>query len=215
MNKITILIFLFSSIIFSQKNYNKLSFEPCIVYSKPLSNISSDGSGNFSSFPKYSLAVRYMFNQKIGLRGVANYDSFEENGKGSKHYRFNLELYYNIGDWFELNRATNYNTALYSHFGVGGTYVNSKIEGVEIGYIPGWERQINLTMGLSPRFRISDVISIVTDFTYIMAIKQHFYYSGEPIINSGSSGLTGGHITFALGLSISLDNNYDDHADFN
>ena len=204
MNKAAVLIFFFTSIIFSQKNYNKLSFEPCILYSKPLSNVSSDGLGNFTSFPKYSLALRYMFNEKIGLRGVTNIETFEENGKGSKHYRFNLELYYNIGNWFELKRISNYSIALYSHFGTGGTYVNSKIKGVEIGYIPGWEKQINLTMGLSPRFRLSDVISILTDCTYIIALKQHFYYSGEPILNSGTSGLKGTQINFALGISISL-----------
>lgn len=215
MNKAAVLFFFFNSIIFSQKNYNKLSFEPSIVYSKPLSNVSPDGLRNFISFPKYSLAIRYMLNQKIGLRGVTNLESFEENGKGSNHYRFNLELYYNIGNWFELNRISNYSFALYSHFGIGGAYVNSKINGVKIGYIPGWEKQINLTLGLSPRFRLTDVISILTDCTYIIAMKQHFYYSGEPILNSGSSGLTGAQISFALGVSISIDNNYYNHVDFN
>lgn len=83
-----------------------------------------------------------------------------------------------------------------------------------VGYIPGWERQLDLSFGLSPRFRINDVMSVFTDLTYIMALKQHFNYSGEPIVNGASSGVNGSQFTFNLGLSFSI-GNYENHADFN
>ena len=54
---------------------------------------------------------------------------------------------------------------------------------------------------------------LYTDFSYIMAMKQHYNYSGEPIINAGSSGKSGSHLTLNIGLSFSI-GDYDDHADF-
>jgi hypothetical protein len=179
-----------------------------------MSNISSSGDGMFLASPNWNVGIRYMFSSNFGLKGSYNYDSFEEKGIGSKHNRFNLDAYYNIGNWFDLNYVSNSSVALYSHLGAGSTYVNSKVKGLTIGYNPGWERQLDLSLGLSPRFRINDVISVFTDLTYIMALKQHFNYSGEPIVNGASSGVNGSQFTFNLGLSFSI-GDYDDHADFN
>ncbi len=206
--------FLSGSGAFSQSNFNKLSFELASGFSKPLSNISSAAESTFMAAPNWNMGLRYMFNSNFGLKGSFNYDSFEENGIGSKHNRFNLDAYYNIGNWFDLNYSSNSSVALYSHLGAGATYINSKVKGLRVGYIPGWERQINFNIGVSPRFRMNDVMSLYTDLSYIMAMKQHFNYSGEPIISAGSSGTSGSHFTFNIGLSFSI-GDYDDHADFN
>jgi hypothetical protein len=199
---------------FSQSNFNKLSFELGSGFSKPFSNISSDVESTFMAAPNWNMGIRYMFNSNFGLKGSFNYDSFEEKGIGSKHNRFNLDAYYNIGNWFDLNYVSNSSVALYSHLGAGATYINSKVKGLSIGYIPGWERQINFNIGVSPRFRMNDIMSLYTDLNYIIAMKQHYNYSGEPIINAGSSGTSGSHFTFNIGLSFSI-GDYDDHADFN
>lgn len=199
---------------FSQSNFNKLSFELASGFSKPLSNIATAAESTFMAVPNWNMGLRYMFNSNFGLKGSFNYDSFEEKGIGSKHNRFNLDAYYNIGNWFDLNYVSNSSVALYSHLGAGATYINSKVKGLRVGYIPGWERQINFNIGVSPRFRMNDVMSLYTDLSYIMAMKQHFNYSGEPIINAGSSGTSGSHFTFNIGLSFSI-GDYDDHADFN
>ena len=199
---------------FSQSNFNKLSFELGSGFSKPFSNISSDVESTFMAAPNWNMGIRYMFNSNFGLKGSFNYDSFEEKGIGSKHNRFNLDAYYNIGNWFDLNYVSNSSVALYSHIGAGATYINSKVKGLRVGYIPGWERQINFNIGFSPRFRMNDIMSLYTDLSYIMAMKQHYNYSGEPIINAGSSGTSGSHFTFNIGLSFSI-GDYDDHAAFN
>jgi hypothetical protein len=210
---IFLLVFIAAGV-FSQKNYNKLSFELASGFSKPLSNISTTGEGTYITSPNWNIGLRYMFNSNLGLKGSFNFDEFKENGIGTKHHRFNLDGYYNIGNWFDLNYVSKGSVALYSHFGIGATYVNSTIKGLSVGYIPGWERQLDTSLGLSPRFRLSDAISVFTDINYIMALKQHFNYSGEPIINAGSSGVNGAHFTVCIGFSIVLDNKYDDHVDF-
>ena len=198
---------------FSQSNFNKLSFELASGFSKPLSNISSAVESTFMAAPNWNMGLRYMFNSNFGLKGSFNYDSFEEKGIGSKHNRFNLDAYYNIGNWFDLNYVSNSSVALYSHLGAGATYINSKVKGLTVGYIPGWERQINFNIGVSPRFRMNDIMSLYTDLSYIMAMKQHYNYSGEPILNVGNSGTSGSHFSFNIGLSFSI-GDYDDHADF-
>jgi OOP family OmpA-OmpF porin len=214
MNKL-FFIFLFCSInLFSQNfGYDKVSIETGLGYSIPINNKSSDGSGQFASFSNINIGVRYMFNQKWGIKSDFSYDSFNYKDKGSNHYRVNLAAYYNVGDFFDLNYISNQSVALYSHFGGGITYNNSHIKEVQIGYIPGWEKQINVTFGLSPRFRINDHISILTDWTNIIAMRQHFYYSGEEIVSGGKIGKIGFHMTFNLGISFSIGDN-DDHADF-
>jgi OOP family OmpA-OmpF porin len=214
MRKNILLLLLISSSVFSQNDYNKLSFEFASGFSKPMTNVSNTGGDTFMSAPNWNLGLRYMFTPNFGLKGSFNYDSFEEKGIGSKHNRFNLDAYYNIGNWFNLNYVSNSSVALYSHLGAGATYVNSKVKGLSIGYIPGWERQINFNIGVSPRFRMNDIMSLYTDLNYIMALKQHYNYSGEPIVNAGSAGIMGSHFTFSLGLSFSK-GNQDDHVDFN
>jgi len=46
-----------------------------------------------------------------------------------------------------------------------------------------------------------------------MAMKQHFYYSGEPILSAGSYGINGSHMTVSFGISFSI-GDYDEHIDF-
>ena len=214
MNKL-LYIFLFYSInLFSQNSgYDKVSIETSLGYSIPIINKSSDGSGQFDSFSNINIGVRYMFNKKWGIKSDFSYDSFSDKDKGSNHYRLNLEAYYNVGDFFDLNNISNQSVSLYSHFGGGITYNNSYIEEVQIGYKPGWEKQINVTFGLSPRFRINEYISILTDWSNIIAFRQHLYYSGEEILSAGGIGKIGLHMTFNLGISFSIGDN-DDHAAF-
>ena len=214
MNKFLFLpLFFFSLNIFSQNfDYDKVSIESSFGYSIPMINKSSDGSGQFASLSHINLGIRYMFNHKWGIKSDFSYDTFKDGDKGSNHYRLNLEAYYNVGDIFDLNNISNQSIALYSHLGGGITYNNTHINEVQIGYIPGWERQINVTFGLSPRFRINDYISLLSDWTNIIAMRQHLYYSGESI-STGRNGKIGYHMTFSLGISISI-GDFDDHADF-
>lgn len=215
MNKFLFLsLFLFSINIFSQNfGYDKISIETSMGYSVPMINKSSSGRGQFDSFSHINIGIRYMFNQKWGAKSDFSYDSFKDGNKGSNHYRLNLEAYYNVGDIFDLNNISNQSIALYSHLGGGITYNNSHIKEIQIGYIPGWERQFNVTFGLSPRFRINDYISLLSDWNNIISMRQHFYYSGQPIFSAIKNGKTGFHMTFSLGISISI-GDFDDHADF-
>jgi len=213
MKKYFFLLLMISFSGFSQKPYNKLSFEFGSGYSKPLSNISNSGAGSFTS-TNWNMGLRYMYNLNYGVKGAFNYDSFEENGFGTIHFRFNLDSYQNIGNVIDLSTISNRSVALYSHVGLGATFVKSRLRDLTVGYIPGWERQVDISLGLTPRFRLNDVFSFYADFTYIMAMKQHFNYSGEPILNAGITGINGAHTIFGIGLSIVIDNSNDDHADF-
>jgi len=154
MIKVTMFLFsiFFSTTIFSQNinlPCNKVSIETSLGYSTPMSNKSFSGGGSYASSPHLNFGIRYTFNKMWGIKGAFNYDSFKEGTKGSTHHRFNLESYYNIGELIDLSFMSNYSVALYSHLGGGVTYNHTRIKEVTIGFAPGWERQIDLTFGIS------------------------------------------------------------------
>ena len=208
---ITFFFLILSLSVFSQiyKPFNKVSLETAFGHSTPLNNKSLNGNGNFASFPHVDMGVRYMFTKIWGAKVSFNYDAFKEGNKGTFQYRFNIEAYYNLGELLLLNN----DFALYTHLGSGVAYNKSMINDVTIGIEKGLERQVDFTYGFSPRFKLNDRISILADATYILVLKQHFNYSGEPIFPFKNSGDTASHFTFALGVSISI-GDYEDHADF-
>ena len=210
MNKFifTYLLLILTVSLFSQpkKPYNKFSIETTFGYSAPLRNKSLNDNGHFASFPHIDFGLRYMFNKNWGAKAAINYDAFKEGDKGTFQYRLNIEAYYNLGKLINLK---NQKVALYSHLGSGLAYNKSMINDVTIGIEKGLERQIDLTYGFSPRFKLNDRISLLADATYILVLKQHFYYSGEPNLSAGNSGGTASHLTFGLGISISIGNNDD------
>lgn len=152
-----------------------------------------------------------MINEEFGLKVGYNYDAFEDGKMGSTQYRMSLEGYYNLGNLFDLSTISDQSVVLFSHVGIGGSFNTSKLDAINK---PETERQINLTFGLSPRFRLTDAMSLFTDLTYVTGFKQHVYYSGEAVPNATNAGVIGSHLTFSLGLAIEVGSS-DNSNDFN
>ncbi|MFY8187623.1 MAG: hypothetical protein ACOVLC_06660 [Flavobacterium sp.] len=196
---------------FNSKPYNQFSIESGVGYSMPMSGISVNDEGSLGSLGHFNVGLRYMFNQDFGTKLTLQYDAFREGDFGSNHLRFNIEGYYNVGNLFDLTFRTYETVALYIHGGVGLGLVSSVNDENSIGYPgSGNERQGQAIIGLSPRFRISEKISIFTDFSYYAIFKQHIYYNGQKFTpdtpTDFESGQGASHMTFSFGLVYNLGN---------
>lgn len=183
------------------KPYNQFSIETGLGYSMPMTGISNSGEGSFSSFSHLELGGRYMFNQNFGAKLNLMYDSFREGDEGTNHTRFMASGFYNVGNLFDLTFKTYESVALFLHAGVGVGFVSSEGFGLS-----GTEKQPTYSFGISPRFRVTEKISILTDISYFGIMKQHFRYSGERIEPFTKEGEGASHVTISFGVVINLGN---------
>lgn len=181
------------------KPYNQFSIETGLGYSMPMSGISNSGEGSFSSFSHLQLGGRYMFNQNFGAKLTAMYDSFREGGDGSDHTRVIASAYYNVGNLFNLTFNTYEAVALFLHAGVGAGTVSSTL-------LDGNEKQGVFAFGLSPRFRVTEKIAIMTDISYFHIVQQHIRYSGERIVPFTKEGQNASNLTISFGIVFNLGN---------
>ncbi|MEI2422643.1 hypothetical protein V6O07_20365, partial [Arthrospira platensis SPKY2] len=72
--------------------------------------------------------------------------------------------------------------------------------------IKGTDRQPTYAFGISPRFRITEKISIMTDVSYYGIVKQHMYYNGQRIEPFTTEGQNASHIAITVGLVFNLGN---------
>lgn len=202
---ISALIGLFALSAYSQiettKRYNLLSIEGTLGYGIPMSNVSVSGDGSFHSIPSVNLGARYMFNQDWGTRFAFNNNNFRENSIGSSQFRLELEAYYNFGNLFDLTLKSSERVALFLHAGVGVGITSSNNPTFEYDEN---ERHGAIILGISPRFRLNDKVSLITDFNYNIIQKQHILYSGESIDPFSTSGVSTSHFTMSVGLCFNL-----------
>ena len=166
------------------QDYNKWSIDA----SGGVSILSSSGfsEGYFASVPNVwttNGGIRYMFNNKFGLRLGGGFDQLQHAGNSPKF-------------------ATR-NFGLLAHFGVGYGYMTSKsFKGVDnLGII---------TFGMTPQFRLSDRITLLLSGTFNWYLTQHYTFNGEsltrdpnvtPMRNVNFQGL---NFTATAGLQIAL-----------
>lgn len=195
---------------FNSKPYNQFSIESGLGYSMPMSGVSVDDEGSLGSLGHFNAGLRYMFNQDFGTKFTLQYDAFRDGDAGSNHFRFNLEAYYNVGNLFDLTFKTYETVALYMHAGVGIGIVSSVVDGDSVIIPNESERQGQAIIGISPRFRISEKISLFTDFSYFAVFKQHIYYNGLSFQPESAADFEAGqgasHMTFSIGLVFNLGN---------
>lgn len=183
------------------KPYNQFSIETGLGYSMPMTGKSLDGSGSFSSFSNIELGTRYMFNQNFGAKFNMLFNSFRESGEGVNHTRFMVSGFYNVGNLFDLTFKTYESVALFLHAGVGMGFVKSTDSNLS-----GTDRQPTYALGISPRFRITEKLSVMTDISYYGIMKQHMYYSGQRIEPFTVEGQNASHIAITVGLVFNLGN---------
>ncbi len=169
--------------------------------------------GHFTTTPSpwnADLGVRYMFNNKFGLKLDVGYDKFTGADKSidfdTHLYRTNLQAVANLGRIMSFETWTN-TIGLLAHGGFGYAQLKSDNHNFT-------DRMGTFMVGLTPQLRLSNRVALTGDFTTILTAKQDKAFDGASsnngrgfngILFQGSIGLTfylGGHEKHADWVSL-------------
>ncbi|RYX98761.1 OmpA family protein [bacterium] len=176
-------------------DYNKWSIELAggvNKYQRPAT------SGYFTSTPSFynaDFGVRYMFNNKFGLKLDAGYYNFTEKDGSlpfeSHYYRANLQGVANLGRIMNFETWTN-TFGLLGHTGFG--YSQLKSEGK-----PFTDKMLNFMAGVTGQVRLGNKVALTGDFSTILNAQQNVAFDGnstmsgrgfQGIMFQGTVGLT-------------------------
>ena len=150
-----------------------------------------------------SLGVRYMFNERFGLRLNLGYNKFESTEESlpfsSNYYRASLEGVVNLGNILKFNTWTK-RLNLLAHGGLGFGILNNT-EPVATGD----DLVTTLSIGLTPQYRISDRIAIFADFSSLINFHQNNTINGGSNTNWRDTNI--GIFNTSLGLNIAFGKN--------
>lgn len=190
----------------SSTNYNKWSVELGGGFTKPQRPLSSGYSTDTPSPWVGEIGVRYMLNNKFGLKLDYGYNSFTGGDKSinfdSKYQRLDLQAVANLGRIMNFETWTN-TFGLLGHTGFGvGTLTSDNFRGKD------WTG--NFIAGVTGQIRLSNRIALTGDFSTILNASQDHTFDGANIDNRGFSGLV---FNGTVGLQVYLGKN-EKHADW-
>ncbi|TDE06708.1 OmpA family protein [Flavobacterium hiemivividum] len=187
--------------------FNKWSVELAGGLNKPMRPMTAGYRTAVTSAYVADLGVRYMFNNKFGLKADFGYNSFKEGensiGFDSKYYRADLQAVANLGRIMNFETWTN-TLGLLGHAGFGlgfGEAENST----------GTDKMGNFMAGVTGQIKLSNRIALTGDFTTILNAKQNRTFDGASTV--GTPGFAGVLFNGTVGLTVYLGKN-EKHADW-
>lgn len=210
-NIVLIALFLCLGIQVNAQEYNKWSIDFGAGVHRIVNPLSEGYQSDLFGLGQANLGVRYMFNEKFGLRLGVGYNEFKERENSlpfrANYYRTNIEGVVNIGNIFKFSSWTQRFNLLF-HSGVG--YSNLKtITPVDTG---SGEGIFNIMLGFTPQYKLSNRISLFLDASTIIHDSQNSNYDGSQT-TSNSKGISTSLFNTSIGVSISL-GNHKENADF-
>ncbi|MGB2087457.1 MAG: OmpA family protein [Psychroflexus salarius] len=195
----------------TEVNYNKWSLDFGGGVSKA-SNPFSDPSieaGMFSDF-MIDLGVRYMFNDKFGLKldggfGEISADDESPFDFSTDYARINAQAVLNFGSILNFQSFTQRFNVL-GHGGAGVSFFTYP----ESSLVDN-EATVNFMFGITPQIKLSDRFAFYVDLTTIGNFKQDYTIDGQA--RTVSRDFDGMIVNATAGLSIYLGSN-DQHADW-
>ena len=189
-------------------DFNQWSIELSGGFNKPQRPMTAGYSTTVVSPYTVDLGVRYMFNNKFGLKGDFGYNSFtEEEGSmpfDTKYYRADLQGVANLGRIMNFETWTN-TFGLLAHAGFGLSFLERK----DPTYLK--DRMGNFMIGVTGQIKLTDRIVLTGDFTTISNTKQNFAFDGAS--NNTIRGFNGSLFTGTAGITVYLGKNAK-HADW-
>lgn len=179
MYKLLLLAFFSSSIIFAQqedksKPFNQFSIDGGIGLNKGLKSFTNGYSSKLSPI-SLNLGVRYMFNQKFGLKLDMGYDNLMKSSSSldytSQYTRGSIQGVVNLATIFNFNKFTT-NFGLLGHLGTGF----SALCGKDFGLIKKADNTINLIVGLTPQYKINERVAVYLDLAYTSNLMSDYNY---------------------------------------
>ncbi|PIF30190.1 OOP family OmpA-OmpF porin [Flavobacterium sp. 9] len=188
-------------------NYNKWSVEAAGGFNKPQQTITAKYSMERISPYTVDLGVRYMMNNKFGLKADFGYNSFTGRDTSidfdSKYYRADLQGVANLGRIMNFETWTK-TLGILGHAGFGVAQLENKELHVK-------DRMGNLIAGFTGQVRLSDRVAITGDLSTIVNAFQDRNFDGAGLTES--RGFSGVLFNGTLGLNVYLGKNKK-HADW-
>ena len=183
------------------KSINKLSIDLNYGINKPTSVLTSGYSSKINPLHA-DLGIRYMLNTKCGIKLDAGIDNFKSKVTSynfdSKYLRFSLQGIINVGSLIGFN---DLRFGLLLHGGVGTASLNTK----KIAIGKPADDMINVMVGITPQFRVSNKIALNLDLSYISNIYQDHRFDYKS--TNSSRGFDGNFINASVGISYYLGKN--------
>lgn len=205
-----------------QSEFNKWSIEVNVGTNKPDDNFSP---GYFSSdrskvFPlngvsHFDLGLRYMFNEKFGLKLDGAYDIFEPESDDSLPYETNI-LRFGLQGVVNFRNVLNFDSftkrfGLLGHAGVQVNFRNLESQnGVDLGDGDA-DQDGGFIIGLTPQYRLSDRFVLTADASFIQNYRSHSTWDGSQ--SNPQRNLQSSFMNLSLGLTVYL-GKHDKHADW-
>ncbi len=199
-----------TSFCFSQekKLANRLSIDYNFGFNKPTSKLTDGYTLKTINMFHTDLGLRYMFNNKCGFKLDAGLDNFKSTVNNysfnTKYLRFSLQGVINVGALIGFN---NSKFGLLLHGGAGTASLDSNV--IRIGK-PA-DDMINVIVGLTPQFRLTNKIAVNVDLSYISNIYQDHKFDYHSL--TISNGFDGNIFNASVGLSYYLGKN-EKHLDW-
>lgn len=189
------------------KPYNKWSIDLNAGITKPTNPFSDGYYTKDFNFIHADGGVRYMFNNKFGLKADFGFDKFENDDNSNtfetKYYRTSLQGVVNLGrvlNFEEWTKALN----LQAHAGAGYSWMTNE-------KFSDKDQMGHFILGLTGQVKLSERVALNADFTMINNVRQDKTWDGASDVSS--RGFDGTLYNATLGLSFYLGGN-DKHADW-
>ncbi|WP_343704992.1 OmpA family protein [Flavobacterium sp.] len=191
----------------SNNAYNKWSIDLGAGFNKPQRPFSDGYSTNTVSPWTGDLGVRYMLNNKFGLKADFGYNSFTAKGSSidfdSRYYRVDLQAVANLGRIMNFETWTN-TIGLLGHAGFGYSQLRSD-------NFKGADEMGNFIAGVTGQIRLSNRVALTGDFSTILNASQDRTFDGA--YAAGNRGFSGLIFNGTVGLNVYLGKNTK-HADW-
>ena len=180
------------------QEYNKWSIDVNGGVNKPTREFTSGYSTKTPNFFTVNGGVRYMFNNKFGLRLGGGYDKFVEGDNSSKFdsniWNVNLQGVANVGRVLSFEDWTR-DLGLLFHAGVGiGQLKADAFDGADnLGFV---------TFGLTPQVRLSNRVALLFDGSMYWYARQNKTFDG--FSQTRITGFKGMNFTGTIGLQVAL-----------
>ena len=200
----------------AQSEFDKWSLEVNGGFNKPMAPLTPGYLSPTLNLGHVDLGVRYMFNEKFGLKLDYGLGSFKEaEGAPSfdtKYYRLNLQGVANLGRIMNFESFSR-SFGLLLHGGAGIGNVNPE----ENLFNDFTDDVYNLIFGITPQIKLSNNIALVGDISTILNGRQTVSFDGASVIrpsqDNGFYGANGTWWTGTLGIHFYLGSS-DEHADW-
>lgn len=206
----------------ADKPYDKFSIELNVgtnrtdgYYSPGFYQTDAENEYALGGVSHFDLGLRYMFNEKFGLKLDGAYDIFETQSDVSAPFETNL-LRFGLQGVANLRSILNFDSftkkfGLLGHAGVHYGFFNGDSRGGVSINSDGADEVGGFIVGLTPQFKLSNTFVLTADASFIKNYRQHrtWDYANAP----NTSNLNAEFVNFSLGLTVYLGKN-DTHADW-